>query len=154
MARRSDRFVCFLGILDLGRIGSIRWIEKCIPVLRTNEFSGRVNRFFRKGGGVGTHVGDIAIFVQALGGSHGVLCGHPQFAVRLLLHGARSKWRLGAFGIGLHFYVEDPERDSLQTLFERFCGFRIELEKFRIFEQTGRRIEILSGRDATVVHAY
>ncbi|MEY3112034.1 MAG: hypothetical protein RIT23_1165, partial [Actinomycetota bacterium] len=49
---------------------------------------------------VGTHVGDVATLVQALGDAHHLCGAEPQFAAALLLQRARHERRLRAAAVG------------------------------------------------------
>ena len=98
IARRSDRLVSLLGVLDLGRIGTLRVVEELRTVLGPYKASGRRDGFFGKRRRIGPHVGDIAVFVEALGNPHRVLGGEPKLTVGLLLERAGSKRSLGPLG--------------------------------------------------------
>ena len=114
-AGRSDGFVSFLGILDFGGVGSRRRIEERFAVLRTNQVAGCVDRFFGKRGRIGTHVSDVAVFVEALRHTHCVFGGHPELSIGFLLQGAGRKRRFRAFGIRFDFDANDFERSFCES---------------------------------------
>ena len=98
VARRSDRLVSLLGVLDLGRVGTLRIVKKLRTILGPYKASGRRDGFFGKRRRIGPHVGDIAVFVEALRNTHRVLGGEPKLAVGLLLERAGGKRSLGPLG--------------------------------------------------------
>ena len=105
-----DGLVGLLGALRLagvhaGRVGDV------LGAVQLRGLPARgVDRLRAQRRGVGTHVGDVAVLVQALRGAHGLPGRHPQLARRLLLEGRRGERRGRAARVRLGLERGDGER--------------------------------------------
>ena len=100
----TDRLVGLLRRLLLARVLARRLRNE----FGTIEFGHLLARsrdgLTRQRRGVGTHIGDVAVFVQRLGGAHRLTGAHAQFASGFLLQG-RSRERSGrAAGVRLRLH--------------------------------------------------
>ncbi len=90
----TDRLVGLLGALlagvAIGRLGQV-----ARAVLVADEVAHALHRVLREVGGVGTHVGDVARLVEALGQGHGLLHREAQPATGGLLQGRGDEGRIG-----------------------------------------------------------
>ena len=95
-------------------------------VLRTVHFldlgAARANRLTGQHHGVGTHVGDVAVFVEPLRGRHRVAGAHAQFSTRFLLEGARREGGGGPPRVGLGLEVSDGGFCAVERLDEQSCA--------------------------------
>ena len=149
MSCGSNRFVSLLGILNFGGVGSVGWIEKRFAILRPDQLAGRIDSFFRKGGRVGPHVSDVAVFVKALSRTHGVLGGHAKFAVGFLLHRAGREGGLGPLGVGLHFHADDSKRHFFKPFLQRIRRNSIQLQVVRVLQKARRGIKVFASRNSS-----
>jgi hypothetical protein len=78
--------------------------------------------------GVCPHIGDVALFVKALGDPHGVAGRQTEFAVRFLLEGRGGEGGRGFAGCGAFFEVADAPGFVAEALFEGFGLFLVEEE--------------------------
>ena len=106
----ANRLVGFLGTLGLGFIESGLCRHRVLAVTRSRQGTRRGNGLLRQIHRVGTHIGDEAVFVQGLGGAHGVAGIHPQFARGFLLQRRSGERRGRATPIGLGFHFGDLPR--------------------------------------------
>ena len=123
MARRADRFVGFLGVLDL-RLDRRAARSGRILARHTRDATrspGGVDRHLGQVGRVGTHVGDVAVFVQALGDLHRPPGGEAELAVGFLLQRAGGERRRRARGVRLVFDLRDAKLAVAHSL-DQFCG--------------------------------
>ena len=100
----TDGLVRLLRILHLARVLA-RGGGKVIGAVKLACLSaGGLNAGFGKRGGVGTHIGDVTVLIEALGDAHGALGGVMQFAPGLLLQrrGHKGGVRLARVGLFLH----------------------------------------------------
>ena len=122
LASRANRLVRLLGVLRLARIRArlrgdvVRAVELC---------GGRARRFQalgRQRGGVRTHVGDVAVFVQALRDTHRAGGGEVQLPARLLLQRRGHKRRVWPARIRLLLDVRNAHIPVFQPLGQRLGG--------------------------------
>ena len=147
MARRTNRFVGLLGILDLGPVGAWFFGQILFAVLGGDQVSGGLDCHRGQVRRVGSHVGDVAVFVQALSHLHRVARRVPALPVRLLLKRAGSKRRIGPGAIGLVFQVGHAGLDVAEPL-EQFGGLRFaEPQKCRVLELARGRVEVPARGD-------
>ncbi len=94
----------FLGVLDLAPVLARLVGEVLVAVPGRDLVAGPVDRLIGEEGGVGSHVGDVAVLVKALGDGHGAGRGEAELAGRLLLEGGGGERGLGPLGerLGLH----------------------------------------------------
>ena len=91
---RADRLVGLLRVLHLRRVLLRRWAQVLLAVLARDRGASRLHRLVGQHDVVGTHVGDVAPLVQALGDAHHLRRRHPQLAAALLLQGRGHERRL------------------------------------------------------------
>ncbi len=101
IASRPNGLVRFLCVLDLALVGA-RTIGKVVRAVKFGDLAaGRGERGGRQVGAVGAHVGDEAVFVEALGGSHGSSGAEAKLAASILLQRRCHKRCCRAPPIGL-----------------------------------------------------
>ena len=117
--RRPNAFVSFLrtrgfcGIL-FRRIRQIVFAE-----MLDDRFTSGCDRFLRQRHRIGTHVGDIAVFIQSLRRAHGLTRAHAETIAGSLLQCGRSKrWNRTAT-VRLRFHRRDGKRCKSQRLRNR-----------------------------------
>ena len=119
MAGRANRLVGFLGVLDLRLVDPrLRPADTRRRILG-DQSPGVVDRHLRQVGRVGTHVGDVAVFVQALGDLHRAPGGEAELAVGFLLQRAGGERRVRLRGVRLVFDVRDAELAAANPLGQR-----------------------------------
>ena len=101
VAGGPDRLVGLLRALGLRRVQPWLVRQRLLPVHLPNLASGSRNRLFGKVGRVGSHVRDVAVFVERLGRAHGVARAHAELAGGLLLEGRRRERRGRPAGVRL-----------------------------------------------------
>ena len=69
--------------------------EEAFAVVGLDPSAGGVERLLRQDDAVGTHVGDVAVFIQPLGDLHRLACAEAELAVGLLLQGAGGEGGAG-----------------------------------------------------------
>ncbi len=94
----ADGLVGLLGTLGLGRITPGLGMQVFGAVEFGDPVAGGVDRLVAQVDRVGTHVGDETIFIELLGGLHGLFGPHAQLAVGFLLHGAGGEGGRGGPG--------------------------------------------------------
>ena len=128
LARRADRLVGLLGVLDLAGVDP-RLVG---DVLRAEQLAdlrpGRVDRGARQRGRVGAHVGDEAVLVEPLGDRHRHRRGHAELAARLLLHRRGAERRVGLAAVGLGLDRADLERRVVEGLHESLGAGAVEVD--------------------------
>ena len=152
IARGADRFVRLLCVLHLSLVA---------PWLRRDVVGAEQSRRLRAGGrqrrlrqrrGVGTHVCDVAVVVEALSEPHRRLRGEAEFATRLLLQRRRHERRARAPDVGLALDTGDLERSALEPVGEATHRVLVELAGFAAQLSVGA--EVAAGRDAPALDGY
>ena len=110
MARRPDRLVGLLGILDRRLIGPRPIGQIFLAVLAGDDLPRRLHGHGGQVRRVGAHVGDVPVLVQALGHLHGPPRGEAVLAVGFLLQGAGGERRIGPRGVGFVLQLGDAGR--------------------------------------------
>ena len=126
--------------------------EVLVAVAGPDLGPGGGDRLVRQEGGVGAHVGDVPVLVEALGDGHGPRGGEPELAARLLLERRGGERRLGPLGEGLRLDRLDPEAGLAQPGGER--GGRGLVEEGHVGavgEPAGGLVEVLPGGEAPPV---
>ncbi len=93
VARGSDRLVGLLGVLHLRRVDAGGVGQELGAVPLGDLAAGRGERGLRQRGAVGTHVGDVALLVEGLGGAHRLGGRQAELAAGLLLEGGGHERR-------------------------------------------------------------
>ncbi len=109
VAGRPNRLVRLLRVLDFLLVTPRRVGQELAAVQLTHLRTRRVQRRLGQRRGVGTHVGDVAVFVEPLGDSHRRLRRKTQLAARLLLQRARHERRGRRAAVRLAFDRPDDE---------------------------------------------
>ncbi len=97
-ARRTDGFVRLLGVARRLPVLTWRRAEVGVAVALRDRLSARVDGLFGEVGGVGAHVGDVAVLVEALRHAHGVARRKAELAAGLLLERRGGERRGGCAG--------------------------------------------------------
>src|SRR5204863_7820102 len=82
-----------------------------IPFPYTTLFRS-VNGLLRQGHRVGTHVGDVAAFVEILGDRHGALGGEAELATCFLLQGRGTEGGVRAAGVRLGLHLGEDRKST------------------------------------------
>ena len=101
MARGPNRLMSLLGVTDFIGVGPRRLGKVTIAVFGTDQLPRSLDGDLRQRRGIGPHVGDMTVFVEALRGVHGPPGREPQLTVCLLLQCARGKGRFRLFTLRL-----------------------------------------------------
>ena len=83
----ADAFMRFLGVLGLVLVHARGFGDVIGPEAALDFITRGHHRFGRHVDAVGAHIGDVACFIEALGGGHALLCAHAVFAAGFLLQG-------------------------------------------------------------------
>jgi hypothetical protein len=148
-AGRTNRLVSLLSSLRLIRKRPRRGTEIVVSVAALDAASGRVDRLARQRDTVGTHVSNVAFFVEPLSRLHRRPGRHADLPVRFLLQSARREGsvRLPCLVAGLD--RSDGPVDLLDPV-SQFVGL-LAVEQYDISSRlqfAGVLIEVSSGRDA------
>ena len=148
LSRRPDRLMGLLGIAGLGAELTRRRAEEFLAVFLGNAAAGRRDRLVGKMHRVGAHVGDVALFVERLGGAHRLAGGEPQLAVGLLLQRAGGEGRHGLAHRGLLLHRRHPPGGSFHSgLKLPGLGLAEQLHLAAGLEGTGGLVEIGTAGD-------
>ena len=130
---RTNRFVSLLcAFLAAVHVGCRRQVVRA--ELAFNVGACHFDRIGRQVGGVGTHVRDVARFIQALGHHHGFLHPVAQAIARCLLQGGRDKRRRRLAAGRFVFTLDDAVAGSLELLQgSHGLGFVQRLERLAFF---------------------
>ncbi len=110
VAGGTNRLVGLLGVLHLLRIQTRRVGQVLVAEALGDQRTGSRECRVGQGGAVGSHVGDVATLVEALGSAHGLRRGHPKLASRLLLEGGGHERRRRTTAVGLGVHRTDRQR--------------------------------------------
>ncbi|MCY1229099.1 hypothetical protein D9M72_414540 [compost metagenome] len=121
------------GLVGFLRVGCLAGVNtgRLRHVLRAVEFGGLApgsrHGFIAQRGRVRTHIGDVAVFVEALGHLHGALGGEPQLAARFLLQRGGGERSGRTAGVGLGVDGADTEFRVLQPGGQRRGKFLVQV---------------------------
>ena len=104
-----------LRVLDLARVLPRRGRDVLAAVELRRLCPGGGDATLGQGGGVGSHVGDVAVLVQPLRDAHGALGRVPELAAGLLLEGRGHERRVGAPCVGLGLDGVDDEVGTVES---------------------------------------
>ena len=151
VTRGADCFVGFLGVLALGgvharcgghELGAVQL--GCLAACSGNCLLAQCHR-------VGTHVGDVTVFVEALRHLHGHAGGETQLTCGFLLQGGGGERRCRAALVRLGLNGAYGERGGLQSCGERAGGFLVQVGDLGGVE--GAVVgEVLAGCDTVAVY--
>ena len=102
-ASRTDGFVSLLRILGFTGVLSHLGMEILATIAGFHALAGRGDGLVREVHAVGTHIGDVTVFVQPLGDLHRLSGGHIELAVGFLLQGAGGERGIGLAGLQPRF---------------------------------------------------
>ena len=128
LARRADRLVRLLGVLDLARVGAGRVGEVLGAVELAHLRPGRLDRAVGQRGRVGAHVGDEAVLVETLRHRHGHRGRHAELAARLLLERGGAERRVGRAAVGLGLHRADVVRRVAERVDQALGGGAVEVD--------------------------
>ena len=149
-----DRLVGLLGVLDLGLIYPRAVGQVLRAVLAGDDLPRRLDGHAGQRRRVGAHVGDMAVFVKALGHLHRPPRGEAVLAVGLLLQRAGGEGRIGLGGVRLVFQFGDAGRLALQPCRQVRGLLLIQEQAARVFQLPGGRIEVAASRNPPAVDRY
>ena len=146
----TDRLVGLLRVLDLALVaarlvGDVLGAEEVARLL-----PGGGERRLGEGRRVGSHVGDVAVLVEALGHAHGRLCGEAELAAGVLLQRRRHERRAGTPRVRLALDAPNAKLRTLEPLSQPVCALRVQQEQ-RFVAKVAVAAEVTAGRDAAAV---
>ncbi|CNV39309.1 Uncharacterised protein [Mycobacterium tuberculosis] len=147
-----DSLVRFLGVLHLAGVLARRRRDVLVAVELARLGTCGVDRRLRQRGGVGTHIGDVAVFVQPLGDAHRPLGGEPQLAAGLLLQRGGHERRVRAPGVGLLLGRGHGQLRAIQARGQRGRAPLVEHNDFVAFAQRAQRVEIAASGHPPASH--
>ncbi len=112
-----------------------------------------VDRRLRQRGGVGSHIGDVAVLVEPLSDAHRALGGEPQLAAGFLLQRRGHERRVGAPGVGLLLHRRDAELGAAQARGQLRSARLVENGHLVGLAQLSQRVEVAAGGHAKAVDA-
>ena len=114
------------------------------------------DRLLRERRRIGSHVGDVAVFVQRLGHAHGLARGEAKLAGRLLLQSRGRERRGGAATVRLGGDRRDREGDIrlLQCRNERDGGCLIERCSLHLRLERARIVKVAAGGNTFTVQSH
>ena len=151
MAGGANRFVRLLGVFDLAAIDAGFGRQKLVAVFLSDQAAGVLDRDRGQIGRIGTHVGDVPVFVQALGNLHRPPGGEAELAVGFLLQRAGGERRVGLGRVRLVFDLGDAELAAADPRGECCRRVLVEQHQLGILELAGGRIEIFAEREPPAV---
>ncbi len=148
----ADRLVRLLSVGVLARVHPRRTGHGVGAVELDGLLAGGAHGLAGQRGRVGTHIGDVAALVQALGDAHRLAGAEPQLAGRLLDQGRRNKRRSGTTLVRLGVDAHHGEVGVGQACRERTGGAGREVRDLgRVRRQRPAVVEVLARRDALAV---
>ena len=151
VAGRANRLVRFLGVLDLGLVQPHLIGQELAPVLRLDQLARRLDGHLGQVSRVGSHVRDVAVFVQALGHLHRPPRREAELAVGLLLQRAGRERRRRPRRERLVFERGHLELDPRQPLGQLSGGRLVEQQQPGFLEKPGGRIKVFAGGNFAAV---
>ena len=157
--RRSDRLVRLLSILALARVGTGLLGNTLGAIERGRLAPGSGHRLLREVERIRTHIGDVPVFVEALGHAHRLASGETQLTCGLLLQRRGAKRGRGATRVWLRVdrRHHDRHRRIAQCLGESRCSLLVESNSIRLAIrrrlELARVVEITAAGDAHPVEA-
>ena len=114
VAGGPDRLVRLLGVRDRALVAPRLVRNRLRAVLARGMRARRLERGVGERHGVGAHVGDVAVLVEALGEAHRRLGREAQLPARLLLERRGPERRRGPARVRLLVDLADAERPALE----------------------------------------
>ena len=147
--RGSDGFVRLLRILHFRAEHAGLRREHVVAVHLADGVTHLAHRLGGKNHRVGTHVGDEAVLVKALGDAHHLSARQAQFPAGFLLESARHEGCLGRRTVGLVLDADDRERLAGER------GDQFVRTRFGDDDDVGSRVaplvEVLAGGNALAI---
>ena len=82
---RPDRLVGLLSILGFGRVLPRFRAQIIFAIAIQHRFASGIQRLLRQIDTVGSHIGNVSVFVQTLCNPHGISSGEAELTIRFLL---------------------------------------------------------------------
>ncbi len=150
-SRRTNRLVSFLSVFDLLSVGADLRVQEVAAVFAPHQFPRRADRFFAERRAVGSHVGDVTVFIQPLSGLHRPPSGKTELAVGLLLQCAGCERGARPLNERLNIDGRHTKRRRPQPLGQRFgCGF-IQQQQVAVLELAVGGVEIFASGELAAV---
>ena len=146
---RADRLMRFLSVLDLRRELLGRRVEVVGAVLAGDRGASGLHRLVGQHDVVGTHVGDEAALVQALGDAHHLRRRQAQLAAALLLQRGGHERRLRRRAVRLLLHRAHRERGAVEAVGQRTCPCFVERDG--LGRHLTLRVEVLACGDPVAV---
>ena len=118
LARRADRLMGLLRVLDLLRVGARGVGQVVLAVELEHLRPGGGESCLRERRGVRPHVGDVAVLVQPLGDAHRALRRVAELAAGFLLERRGHERRVGRTAVRLLLDVAHDKRRGVESLDE------------------------------------
>ena len=141
----------FLSVLDLLGVLAGPGRQKLGTEALRHHRTGRGQGSFRQRCGVGSHVGDKALLVEALGRPHGLGGAEAELATRFLLQGRGDERRRRRAAIGSRFYVTHGEGPAIELSNQRLGASRVEGDAAGPGQQA-IAVEVLTGGDPPIIN--
>ncbi len=125
-----------LRVLHLGGVGAGRVREVLSAVQLLHLPARSADRRARERGGVGAHIGDVAVFVESLSDAHRAGGTKSHLATGFLLQGRRAKRGVRRATVGLSLHTAHLEVGVVQCLDEAFGTRLIEVNDGLVLEQS------------------
>ena len=152
VARGPDGFVRFLRVLDLAAVRARLVGKVVVAVLPANGAARGGDRLLRQVRAVGSHVRDVALFVQPLGDGHRARRGEPKLPARLLLQCRGREGRARSFVERIRIHARDPEGDVPEPRREALGRVTVEEHDVAaIGELTRRGVEVATFGETAAV---
>jgi len=151
VAGGPDGLVGFLRVLHLGRVDPRRGRHVIVAVQRAGLLAGGRDGLLRQRDRIGTHISDVARFVELLGDPHGAVGREAELASGLLLQGRGAERRGGTAGERLGLHRVHREAGLLQRLGEVAGALLVHHEG--IGDELAVGIEVGAASDLPVVQA-
>ena len=148
-ASRPDGLMGFLSVFHLRGVDA-RLVRNVVGTIELGSLvASRVNGLLRQGHRVGTHVGDVAAFVEILGDRHGALGGEAELATCFLLQGRGTEGGVRAAGVRLGLHLGDGERSLFKGL--RDSGRGNFVKAAHAGNEVAVGVEVAAGGDLGVI---
>ncbi len=153
VAGGPDGLVGLLRVLHLAGVLARRRVHVLVAVELTGLVARGVDGRLRQRGRVGTHIGDVAVFVEPLRNAHRALGGEPQLAAGLLLQRRGHERRIRAAGVGLLLHRGHRQAGAPEPGGQRTGRGLVEDQYLVGLADHAQRVEIAAGGDPLAVDA-
>ena len=153
LACGANRLVRLLGVFRLARIGARLRRDVVRPVKLRRGRARRLKPLRRQRRGIRTHVGDVAVFVQALRNAHRARGREMQLPPRLLLQRRGHERRIRPTRIRLFLYVRNAHVPVFESLGQRLGGGLID-HVHVVGLDVAPVVEVAALGDAALINAH